>query len=118
MVVAHAMFLAWSYKKDTMMRSAATKLHEHKAADLSESSKNIGVNIVYDILGLIGFTGGASLLIEGATGIARDFGVPESIIGLTMIALGTSLPELFATVITTIHRRGDVAAGMSSAAIC
>ena len=46
MVVAHAMFLAWSYKKDTMMRSAATKLHEHKAADLSESSKNIGVNIV------------------------------------------------------------------------
>ena len=90
-----------------MARSAATILHEHKAADLSDSAKNIDVNIVYVVLGLIGLTGGASLLIDGATGIARDFGIPESIIGLMMIALGKSLPELFATVITTLRRHGD-----------
>ncbi len=117
LVVALAMFLAWSYKQDKMVRSAATKLHEHKATDMSKSPKNICVNIDYVILGLIGLTGGASLLIDEATGIARDFGVPESIIGLTMIALGASLQELFATVIATIRRRGDVAVGMSSAAI-
>ena len=51
------------------------------------------------------------MLIDGPTGIARDFGIPASIIGLMMIALGKSLPELFATVIATIRRHGDEAVG-------
>lgn len=111
MVTALITFLAWSYKRDQTARSAATELHEHEAEDLPQTPKNFGVNILYVILGLIGLTGGASLLIDGATGIARGFGVPESIIGLTMIALGTSLPELFATVIAALRRHGDVAVG-------
>ena len=111
LVVALAMFLAWSYKQDKMVRSAATKLHEHKATDMSKSPKNIGVNIDYVTLGLIGLTGGASLLIDEATGIARDFGIPESIIGLMMIALVKSLPKLFATVIATLRRHRDNAVG-------
>ncbi len=59
----------------------------------------------------IGFTGVAPLLIDGATGIARDFGIPESIIGLMMIALVKSLPKLFATVIATLRRHRDDAVG-------
>ena len=69
------------------------------------------MNFVYVIFGLIGLTRGASLLIDGTLGIARDFGVPESIIGLTMIALGTSLREFLATVIAVLRRHGVVAVG-------
>mgnify|MGYP002282207618 CR=1 FL=1 len=49
--------------------------------------------------GLIGVIVGAELLVDGASGIARTFGVPESVIGLTLVAFGTSLPELAASVI-------------------
>lgn len=46
---------------------------------------------------------GAELLVMGATGLALTFGIPESVVGLTMVALGTSLPELAATVSTCRH---------------
>ena len=50
MVVALVTCLSWSYKQDKMARNAATILHEHKAADLPESAKNIVENIVYIVL--------------------------------------------------------------------
>lgn len=66
---------------------------------------------VYLILGLIGLPLGAQLLIDGATDIARHFEIPETIIGLTLVALGTSLPELATTVMATLRRQADVALG-------
>jgi len=111
MVVVLVTYLGWSYKHDRTARDAATELHEKEAEDLPEAPKKLSLNLLYIVLGLIGLTWGASLLIDGATGIARDFGVPESIIGLTLIALGTSLPELFATVIAALRHHGDVAVG-------
>lgn len=55
--------------------------------------------------GLATLIGGAWLLVEGATGIARGFGVGETLIGLTIVAVGTSLPELATSVIAA--RRGE-----------
>lgn len=63
------------------------------------------------VLGLGGLAFGASLLVEGATSIARDFGVSEEIIGLTLVAVGTSLPELVTAIMAALHRHGDVAIG-------
>ena len=104
-------FHCWSYVRDRNDRNEATELHEREAEDLPDAPKSLSINIIYVVVGLVGLTGGAALLIDGATGIARGFGVPESIIGLTMIALGTSLPELFATVIAALRKHGDVAVG-------
>lgn len=59
--------------------------------------------IVVVSLGCLSF--GADTLIEGASGIARDLGVSDRIIGLTIVAVGTSLPELFASV--TAARKGE-----------
>ena len=111
MVFTLVTYLGWSFKHDRAAPDAATELHEKKAEDLPEAPARVSVNLIYVIIGLVGLTGGAALLIDGATGIARGFGIPESIIGLTMIALGTSLPELFATVIAALRRHGDVAIG-------
>ncbi len=66
---------------------------------------------LYTVLGLIGLPLGADLLVDAATVIARDFGVSETVIGLTLVAVGTSLPELATTVMAAIRRQADVALG-------
>ncbi|WP_417206145.1 calcium/sodium antiporter [Antarctobacter sp.] len=62
-------------------------------------------------LGLIGLPLGADLLVDSAEEIARMFGVPDAVIGLTLVALGTSLPELATTVMAAIRKQADVAIG-------
>ncbi len=66
---------------------------------------------IYLILGLIGLPMGAHLLVDNATIIARTYGVSETVIGLTLIAVGTSLPELATTVMAALRRQADVALG-------
>ncbi|MEM8792772.1 MAG: calcium/sodium antiporter [Pseudomonadota bacterium] len=63
------------------------------------------------IAGLIGLPLGAELLIQGAQGIARSIGVSEALIGLTIIAIGTSLPELATTFMAALRNQADVAIG-------
>jgi cation:H+ antiporter len=62
-------------------------------------------------VGLIGLPLGAHLLIEGARSLAVDMGVSEAAIGLTVVAVGTSLPELATTLTAAIRRQADVAIG-------
>ena len=66
---------------------------------------------LYLVLGLVGLPLGANLLVENATVIARLYGVSETTIGLTLVALGTSLPELATTVMAALRRQADVALG-------
>lgn len=63
------------------------------------------------LFGLIGLPLGADLLVEGAVGIARAYHVSETVIGLTLVAVGTSLPELATSVTAAIKRQADVAVG-------
>ncbi len=60
-------------------------------------------------VGLLSF--GANVLVEGAVGLARRFGVSERVIGLTLVALGTSLPELVSTLVAAYRRAGDIILG-------
>jgi cation:H+ antiporter len=57
----------------------------------------------------VGLVFGAKLLVDGAVGVARAAGVSESVIGLSLVAIGTSLPELAATVVAAWRRHTDVA---------
>ena len=65
----------------------------------------------YLILGIIGLPIGATILVTNAELIARDFGVSETVIGLTLVAIGTSLPELATTTVAAVRKRADVALG-------
>lgn len=66
---------------------------------------------VYLVLGLIGLPLGAHLLVENSTIIAMHYGVSDTVIGLTLVAVGTSLPELATTVMATLRRHTEVAMG-------
>ncbi len=66
---------------------------------------------IYLALGLIGLPLGANLLVENASVIARTYGVSDTVIGLTLVALGTSLPELATTVMAALRKQADVALG-------
>jgi len=67
--------------------------------------------ILFLVLGLIGLPLGANLLVDGASNIARDYGVSDAVIGLTLVAIGTSLPELATTVMAALRKQADVALG-------
>jgi len=63
------------------------------------------------VLGLALLIAGGHLLVEGAVGLARDFGMSERLIGLTIVAVGTSLPELATSVIAALRGHSDIAVG-------
>ncbi|MEQ8357732.1 MAG: calcium/sodium antiporter [Kiloniellaceae bacterium] len=70
--------------------------------------------MLYGVLtaaGLLGIVLGADLLIDAAVVLARQLGVSETVIGLTVVAVGTSLPELATSVIAAVRRQPDVALG-------
>lgn len=63
------------------------------------------------LVGLIGLPLGADILVDASTNIARAFNVSDEVIGLTLVALGTSLPELATTVMAALRKQADVAFG-------
>lgn len=66
---------------------------------------------LFILLGIIALPLGADLVVEGGIGLASSWGISETVIGLSLIALGTSLPELSTTVIAALHKNSDVAIG-------
>lgn len=77
-----------------------------------QSNRKIWViNSLILLTGLAGTIYGADLLVKGAVDIAIAFGLSESVIGLTIIAIGTSAPELVTTIVATIKNDRDVAIG-------
>ncbi|MGR3320300.1 MAG: calcium/sodium antiporter [Pseudooceanicola sp.] len=74
-------------------------------------ARPLGVPLLIALGGLILVVAGGSLLVDGAVALARGFGVSETVIGLTIVAVGTSMPELVTSVIAAVKRQGDVAFG-------
>ena len=68
-------------------------------------------SLIFIVLGLVGIVIGGDVSVEGAKEIARFFGLSEAIIGLTIVALGTSLPELVTSVIAARKGESDIAVG-------
>jgi cation:H+ antiporter len=95
----------------------AANIHRKANADDEEEVEGADPNLgwpkiaLFLALGIIGLPLGAKLLVDGATNIALTFGISETVIGLTLVAIGTSLPELATTVMAALRRQADVALG-------
>ena len=67
--------------------------------------------ILFLSLGFIGLPIGADILVKNASLIANSYGLSDEVIGLTLVALGTSLPELATTLMAALRKQADVALG-------
>lgn len=109
MLTLLAGFMWMSYQRDRRHQNATTELHE-KVGEKNADVPTGALKIIACILGgLVGLAYGAALLVESAVAIAEAIGISQSIIGLTLIAFGTSVPELTATIIAAYRHRTDVA---------
>lgn len=77
----------------------------------SDGEQRFWVLVLYTIGGLIALPIGGAWIVEGATHTARVIGVSESFIGLSVVAIGTSLPELAASAAAALKRKSDIAIG-------
>jgi len=68
-------------------------------------------NALLIILGIAGLIVGGQLTVKGAIGLARFFGISELVIGLTVVAVGTSLPELFTSIVAVIKKEDEISIG-------
>ena len=67
--------------------------------------------VLFVIIGGVGLWGGSELLIEGAVSLATDFGVSERVIGVTVVSIGTSIPELAASIIAVLKKEKAISIG-------
>ncbi len=67
--------------------------------------------IIFSIGGIIAIVLGGQVVVNSATGIAKSFGVSDQLIGLTIVAIGTSLPELVTSIIAATKGESDIALG-------
>lgn len=81
------------------------------AEDVKHEVLSGGFMTVLILGGLVTLFVGAELLVRGATSIARDFGISEAVIGLTVVAVGTSLPELATGIMSAVRKHSDIMIG-------
>ena len=92
-------------------RSRGDSFEDQMDIELNEDIMSLKVGIMWLVFGLILLIVSSRILVWGAVGVAVEFGVSDLIIGLTIVALGTSLPELAASVIAARKGEHDIAIG-------
>jgi len=102
LVAGLAAYLVWAYRQpgDTVTEEAGQAV---PASAL--------ISILWVAGGLVSLMIGARFLVDGAVSIARGFGISEAFIGLTIVAVGTSLPELATSLIAAFRRHSEIAIG-------
>lgn len=106
-----ALYLGWNFYEAKKYRRACDNDDNDPLDDVGSVPKSLWIAILSLIGGLIALPIGASLTVESAVKIARAWHVSEAAIGLTIIAIGTSLPELVTTITAALKRHTEMAVG-------
>ncbi|MEY8686087.1 calcium/sodium antiporter [Bacteroides sp. AN502(2024)] len=106
-----AIFMGYTFA--IASKPATTEQTEHPVIEEETEIKSLPwwKSILYIIGGLAALIYGGQMFVDGATGIARNLGVSESIIGLTLVAGGTSLPELATSIVAALKKNPEIAIG-------
>ncbi|QZN91213.1 calcium/sodium antiporter [Idiomarina abyssalis] len=111
LLLALVSYLIWAYRTERFGNAPSADLHKAEAQEVTSlptTKLRIAAAIVFGLALLIV---GSQVLLKGAVDIAESLGVSEAVIGLTLVAVGTSLPELTVSVIAAFRRHADVAIG-------
>ncbi|MGM0858205.1 MAG: calcium/sodium antiporter [Pseudomonadota bacterium] len=104
-------YLIWAYLSERQQTIPAAEMHAAEAEEMTALPKTTISIVMALALGLGLLIGGSQLLLYGAIGLAQAMGISEAVIGLTIVAVGTSLPEMAVSVIAALRRHADVAVG-------
>ncbi len=110
MLLTYTAFLIWQSRRESQTVQTEYAAERHVAARDGWDDR-LAVQIVLVASGLVLLVVGSRWLVEAAVTIARYLGVPELVIGLTIVAAGTSLPEVAASVTAAIRGQRDIAVG-------
>ncbi|MEQ1830840.1 MAG: calcium/sodium antiporter, partial [Pirellula sp.] len=96
-----------------MIRSARSESRKvkHEIARMAVEGEAWPRSTLYFVGGLIALIGGAQLMVLSATALAHSLGVSDLVIGLTIVAIGTSLPELATSVMATVRNQAEISVG-------
>lgn len=93
-------------------RPAGEDIFSEEAQEFTDKApQTIPKAVMVIAIGLVGVLFGADFLVKGAVTLAREAGIPQEVIGLTVVALGTSLPELATALVAAWRKHSDVALG-------
>jgi len=106
-----ALYLGLTFVIERRNGGKAAQMRIHEAEDALPANPSLPLNALLAAAGIAGVIVGAWSLVEGATLLARRAGISEGVIGLTVVAVGTSLPELATSVVAAYKRHADVALG-------
>lgn len=111
MVLLGGFFALIGWSIYTAFASRGDKLESDVDAELIAHAMSLKAGMVWLLIGLVLLVASSRILVWGAVGVATSFGVSDLIIGLTIVALGTSLPELAASVMAARKGEHDIAIG-------
>lgn len=111
MLIALMSYIGFTVWQDNKSNDEAAEMHRDEAAEMGEIPLRTVSIAGIIIVGLFAVVVGAEWLVTGATTLATEFGVPEEVIGLTVVAIGTSLPELATSIVAAYRRHSDVCVG-------
>ncbi|NEN22861.1 calcium/sodium antiporter [Cryomorpha ignava] len=106
-------FISYSFYRvrKKRLKAEANSITSETSNDEKSKSKSYWVFILYIILGTAGLIFGAKWFLEGAETVARDFGISDRVIAISLVAFGTSVPELAASVIAAFKKEQDISLG-------
>lgn len=111
MLLVLAVFIGVCYMSERQNNGEMLETAEHEVEDLGRLPRSLWLALLASLVGMIALVFGSRMLVEGATEIARAYGMSEAVIGITLVAIGTSLPELAAAMVAAFRNHGDVALG-------
>jgi len=111
--VAYLFFLFWDAKRPKKLESAEVQQEEAENEETKNEGKNLSLPkaVIFTVIGLVLIVVGSNFVVKSATFIATALGLSQRFIGLTIVALGTSLPELFTSVTAAMKKNSDIAVG-------
>lgn len=109
--VAYTVFLILRTKKASKTPLLAAEASTISGGENVKKERPVFLSVILALVGLAGIIFGGDLVVDSASAVAKAAGMSQSLVGLTIVAVGTSLPELVTSIVASIKKENDIAIG-------
>ena len=109
--VIFVLYIVFAVLRALKEKKKGLNLEQEATEETSKKEQKLWLSILFTVLGLAGVVGGGILTVNSAKALAISFGMSELLVGLTIVAVGTSLPELVTSLVASRKGENDIAVG-------